>query len=1402
MVLETVAKILIEAGYNVVGMGPTNRSANELKDATKTIETHTLASGLGDWKLPLGWKLCHHADMLRRTAQVYRQRRGKFFKGGKIKRRKTWKLKKPRPLKIDNKTVVIVDELSMLGTRQFLKLLKYVKKNGAKLVGTGDYDQIQSQERGGPLRSFCKRYETNDLTTAKRQRHVWGRKMVEEFKAGNVSKALTILRHCGEVYGAETVEELIHKAVVSWSRWGIETPNDVAILCLENDQVFAANQKCQALRYEHGKLKGPPLEVQYTPQERNYTEHVFVGDKITFQSNYKPKGYSKNDGGTVLAIKGRVATIEVHGKADRKGKPLIVDVEVRSNRPSAISLGYAGTNFKAQAASIENVIAMLTGVMLDRQNAYTALSRFREHLILLALEHELENFWNNAQDSPLCTAMAKNRQKGLAYDLLPKPEALPKPETATLDVWGEYLNSKRSVAQFAERSVEEQQMLRQAHEGNESLFSDWVDAEGDTPHAVDDDPYYEEPDYAGLAAHWAEADASAYIEELESDEYFSNTPTEFDKNAAWAEYQEELTLEKERANQLIARMREEEKPAAEQAHLRSRKPGELTAGVPPTKEVVVIPFPGEYFKRSEYEPPTLKMVVSKPTDTPESESDCSFTEDNRGSDECKPEPSPESLAIEREYQGHFDLLESYIRCLIQDTGGVALGREGIKAKEQILAIESKVIQYESTHETFKLHGLGYYKEKLRVYKQLTKHAAILRQHCEEQRQKNANELETDNAQNETITKPSHLTLALSQEEQDERSWEHSRDCMQEILSERGWLSNHLYICELVEEQGESVDIDDEASSLEEAVRVRWTLAGNDYLEDECIQQIQHEISRDASIARRDGVLPDSPSQRIVNAARFITHHNAQLMESVSKALDKEAAWADCEQEAKEERERIAKLSAEIREDELAAKKARIACLETGKFTPTKQENIELVEIFATIEHRIKKDIERENAEQAKLAVATQPIAIRTSRGSAPIPTSNGQQIDPVAEKSYFEERWARPGAERAIEELSRLNETPEQTLVSNERCWRQYLLNQNRTQMLTDDLQETANDIAADRERIRKGESEADVDWRNATNNIKRRANMVELAAELRGDSIKNKEEKLERIKNQLEDARVQHEQEKLVRLEAEHPGFLKRQELEKARLERIRLWDEQAEREMATLKSLEMYSSVRKKATAHLRDSHAPLSVDEEFDLKELVKELRTRLEEAQVATIANKPKDSFAVRNFYAALHDRAEEFGLKAIYKLRTRQEQRARKKAKTEAQSKKLASGHAQAVDHLSSSAAVTCDSYDDSRDREQARRKQSDDAQQAETRRQQGQRDKNYADAQRTVVESQERTARELVASQKAITDSNTRMAESARRLREAAEAASRAAATGQMGTHSGGYSVQQPYHTYSTYTSR
>ena len=68
-------------------------------------------------------------------------------------------------LKLTAKTVLVVDEAGMVGTRQMSELISEIKKVNGQLVLVGDEKQLQPIEHGNPFKAIGERIGKSELTS-------------------------------------------------------------------------------------------------------------------------------------------------------------------------------------------------------------------------------------------------------------------------------------------------------------------------------------------------------------------------------------------------------------------------------------------------------------------------------------------------------------------------------------------------------------------------------------------------------------------------------------------------------------------------------------------------------------------------------------------------------------------------------------------------------------------------------------------------------------------------------------------------------------------------------------------------------------------------------------------------------------------------------------------------------------------------------------------------------------------------------------------------------------------------------------------------------------------------------------------------------------------------------------
>ena len=91
-------------------------------------------------------------------------------------------------------TVLVLDEASMLGTRQFAQLLAQVDAVHGKLVIVGDPHQLPSIDAGGILGALATRLPVVELVDNRRQQEAWERDALALLRDGDTDEALSRLR--------------------------------------------------------------------------------------------------------------------------------------------------------------------------------------------------------------------------------------------------------------------------------------------------------------------------------------------------------------------------------------------------------------------------------------------------------------------------------------------------------------------------------------------------------------------------------------------------------------------------------------------------------------------------------------------------------------------------------------------------------------------------------------------------------------------------------------------------------------------------------------------------------------------------------------------------------------------------------------------------------------------------------------------------------------------------------------------------------------------------------------------------------------------------------------------------------------------------------------------------------
>jgi hypothetical protein len=283
---------------------------------------------------------------------------------------------------LDPKTVLLVDEAGMVGTRKLARLLDEASRAEAKVILIGDDRQLSSIDAGGGFRGLRLRLGASELQQNRRQQAEWEQQALELVRRFQVEQAMGLYREHDRVVLAETKEELTRGLLEDW-RQAFRDGQDVVILAHRREDVGQFNLACQQVRTEAGELNPDP-EARLQVADRS----IAVGDRVVCGKNaLKRLGVANGTRGTVVAInrETRSLTIQVGDNVDAKGRGAAegetvmlpasyLDGKGRPGAPRRVDLAYATTGHKSQGLTKWTALPFVSG-REDAQWLYVVLSR-------------------------------------------------------------------------------------------------------------------------------------------------------------------------------------------------------------------------------------------------------------------------------------------------------------------------------------------------------------------------------------------------------------------------------------------------------------------------------------------------------------------------------------------------------------------------------------------------------------------------------------------------------------------------------------------------------------------------------------------------------------------------------------------------------------------------------------------------------------------------------------------------------------------------------------------------------------------------------------------------------------------------------------------------------------------
>ena len=286
---------------------------------------------------------------------------------------------------LDARTVLVVDEAGMLGSRKLARLLEHAEQAQAKVVLVGDDRQLAAIDAGGGFRALRLRLGACELVENRRQQQAWEREALELVRSGLVEEAVAAYQAHDRVVAADSKPAatlaLLQDWWAAWQQAEHDPAQEVIVLAARRAEVDRLNTACQELLAARGRLGAERLQVE--------DRQLAVGDRVVCGHNAIGElGVANGSRGTITALdpQARTLTIRLDGT---DGREVILprsylDGRGRGERNRRVDLAYATTGHRAQGLTRGRALVRLTGSE-DVNWLYVQLSRARQDTRLYAV---------------------------------------------------------------------------------------------------------------------------------------------------------------------------------------------------------------------------------------------------------------------------------------------------------------------------------------------------------------------------------------------------------------------------------------------------------------------------------------------------------------------------------------------------------------------------------------------------------------------------------------------------------------------------------------------------------------------------------------------------------------------------------------------------------------------------------------------------------------------------------------------------------------------------------------------------------------------------------------------------------------------------------------------------------
>jgi Ti-type conjugative transfer relaxase TraA len=280
------------------------------------------------------------------------------------------------------KTILVIDEAGMVGSRDMQKLIEYVQSSGASIRMVGDTYQLNAVAAGGALAQVQNNLNPENQTKLVkiiRQRDEQMRDASIALSNHNIADGLTTYRDMGKTHEFETQQGARDWTVAQWAA----SDKDKIMLAYTNADVNAMNTAARVILRERGAL-GEDVRAS--------TDKGFLslaqGDEIIFRKPNKDLGVLNGTRGTVEQVKaadGLAESLQIRLKDD--GQVVSVDL----SQYNSLNHAYASTIHTSQGVTVDESFMLVSGAM-NANLTYVGATRHRDDIAVAYSREQFKDF--------------------------------------------------------------------------------------------------------------------------------------------------------------------------------------------------------------------------------------------------------------------------------------------------------------------------------------------------------------------------------------------------------------------------------------------------------------------------------------------------------------------------------------------------------------------------------------------------------------------------------------------------------------------------------------------------------------------------------------------------------------------------------------------------------------------------------------------------------------------------------------------------------------------------------------------------------------------------------------------------------------------------------------------------